>query len=73
MQFSPEDTNLHPCAVCGCLPNEMEISRQTGRLKDNFRVTCACGRFPSQWSVSKEAAIRLWNAASPKPVETMRE
>jgi len=39
----------------------METDRPMGRVRDVFRVACACGKAAPKWSVSDFAAIRLWN------------
>lgn len=56
-------TTLHDaklCPDCGKLP-QMESDTPEGRLKPVWRVVCACGQGPRQWSVTPEAAVRLWN------------
>ena len=40
-----------PCSHC----------RPEGRTADLWRVECPCEKAPTQWSVSKTAAVRLWN------------
>ena len=35
--------------------------RPEGRTADLWRVECPCEKAPTQWSVSKTAAVRLWN------------
>lgn len=50
-----------PCSVCGGRNQTVESSRPLGRMVDVWRVVCSCGNFSAQWSVSKPAAIRLWN------------
>ncbi len=52
---------IFPCSSCGGTDQRIESSRPLGRTVDVWRVVCACGSFPAQWSVSKPAAIRLWN------------
>jgi Permeases of the drug/metabolite transporter (DMT) superfamily len=52
---------IHPCIKCGQTP-KLETSRPEGRTHDIYRLACACGNFPLQWSVSESAAIRLWNS-----------
>ena len=51
-----------PCAACGATPEGVDAVRMEGRPKDNYRVVCKCGAHPRQWSVSENAAIRLWNS-----------
>jgi len=50
-----------PCDVCGKAPKEIDSYRAEGRKQDYYRVVCICGNGPAQWSMSKRAAIRLWN------------
>ncbi len=50
-----------PCSSCGGAEQRIESFRPEGRTVDVWRVVCACGSSPAQWSVSKPAAIRLWN------------
>ena len=39
----------------------MESMTPEGRLKPVWRVVCPCGLQARQWSVTPEAAVRLWN------------
>lgn len=50
-----------PCASCGGRNQHIESSRPEGRVADIWRVTCPCGGASAMWSVSKSAAVRLWN------------
>ena len=50
-----------PCSSCGGTEQRIESFRPEGRTVDVWRVVCSCGSSPAQWSVSKPAAIRLWN------------
>lgn len=59
-----------PCTTCGQLPH-MESETPEGRLKPVWRAVCSCGEGPRQWSVTPEAAVRLWNrVADARPKET---
>ncbi|MBO4313861.1 MAG: serine acetyltransferase [Desulfovibrio sp.] len=49
-----------PCDVCGKTP-QMQSDTPEGRTKAVWRMACECGRAPIQWSVTPEAAVRLWN------------
>ena len=52
---------LKLCIKCGKTP-QLEASRPEGRTQDIYKYASECGNCPLQWSVSKSAAIRLWNA-----------
>ncbi len=54
-----------PCADCEQIPT-MEQETPEGRLKPVWRMACQCGQGPMQWSVTPEAAIRLWNRTAGK-------
>ena len=49
-----------PCPNCGQAPR-MESMTPEGRLKPVWRAVCPCGLLARQWSVTPEAAVRLWN------------
>ena len=49
------------CSNCGGGEQTLESARPEGRRQDLWRVVCACGHCPLRWSVTKAAAIRLWN------------
>jgi hypothetical protein len=60
--LSPDIPAILPCASCGRTPTTIEVSRPEGRVADIFRVVCECGCASSmRWSVSRAAAVRLWN------------
>ena len=52
--------DIQPCGLCGA-PPILETDRPTGRQRDVYRITCACGPSSHSWSVSAPAAIRQWN------------
>ena len=54
-------SEISPCASCGTKPETLETDRPEGRLRDLYRVVCACGQVSPKWSVSDIAAVRLWN------------
>jgi hypothetical protein len=51
---------IQPCGLCGVAP-VMETDKPMGRLRDVYRLICACGHSSPSWSVSAPAAIRQWN------------
>ena len=57
MEKGPEPI---PCSDCGQMPG-LQQETPEGRLKPVWRMVCSCGQGPMQWSVTPEAAIRLWN------------
>ena len=49
-----------PCGSCGRNP-QMFSETPEGRLQPVWRMACECGQGSLQWSVTPEAAVRLWN------------
>lgn len=50
-----------PCSHCKNEKPHLVSCRPEGRITDLWRVECPCEQAPTQWSVSKTAAVRLWN------------
>lgn len=50
-----------PCSHCKNAKPRLVSCRPEGRITDLWRVECPCEHAPTQWSVSKIAAVRLWN------------
>ena len=50
-----------PCSHCKNEKPHLVSCRPEGRTADWWRVECPCEKAPTQWSVSKTAAVRLWN------------
>ena len=50
-----------PCSHCKNEKPHLVSCRPEGRTADLWRVECPCEKAPTQWSVSKTAAVRLWN------------
>ena len=50
-----------PCSHCKNEKPRLVSCRPEGRIADLWRVECPCEKAPTQWSVSKTAAVRLWN------------
>ena len=52
---------IHPCSTCGSSQQTLESMHPEGRKTAVWRVVCTCRKASAQWSVSRPAAIRLWN------------
>ena len=49
------------CSECKQETPRLVSGMPEGRTADLWRVECPCEKAPTKWSVSKTAAVRLWN------------
>jgi hypothetical protein len=69
------------CGTCGSREQHFESLVPFGRTQEVWRVVCKCGIASMRWSVTKNAAARMWNSfmaqherkrRAPLPVKNLR-